>query len=401
MNVTSVIENSFNNITFHDNVTSNMSDIAVKTGNPYIVDVRIYWLHHSIRMIQGVLCLLKNTLTLVAIAKFEFLHTPTNILIASLACADFLAGLFPFQTILSNMSQHWRHFVPLCKVTETIKLVTVSANLHNILLITLDRLFNIAFPLWYELQEWRSTCGFVKIVLGVWAYTWVSCGLCIGLGTVMERGRICYYVVNLFPEVYQFLAGYLIAALSVFIVCYAAMGMIALRHRRAIQSLQVHITLGELQTNQIASNKVTTGTQTTNADSKDVDESSVPRYVTGEVTYENNIKNEPEASTSKMADVTEANKINNKPRGNITKMLSIILGVYLFCTLPAFISGVLINYMYGKGPVFLFYLDFINAIIYWSQSYLNAGIYAWKSKDFRRAFKKLLGMKPNDVAPFV
>ena len=39
----------------------------------------------------------------------------------------------------------------------------------------------------------------------------------------------------------------------------------------------------------------------------------------------------------------------------------------------------------------------LTVLFYWANTWLNPLIYAWKSQDFRKAFRKLLGLKPTNL----
>ena len=80
----------------------------------------------------------------------------------------------------------------------------------------------------------------------------------------------------------------------------------------------------------------------------------------------------------------------HRHQGGITSMMALVLGVYLCCSAPAFLIGWLNNASFGDR---WHYVHRASLILWWTNAWANPLIYAWKNKDFRRAFKLLLRVK--------
>ena len=50
-------------------------------------------IYHVIRNVQGLITIFVNLLTIIVIVRYKRLHTSSNVLIVSLAVADFITGL--------------------------------------------------------------------------------------------------------------------------------------------------------------------------------------------------------------------------------------------------------------------------------------------------------------------
>ena len=87
----------------------------------------------------------------------------------------------------------------------------------------------------------------------------------------------------------------------------------------------------------------------------------------------------------------------NPQQKRIAKMMITVLGTYFACYLPQIAASIILN---SKRTIFNQMVERGTVLIYWANIWLNPVIYAWKSKDFKVAFRKLLRLKPtNEVCP--
>ena len=85
----------------------------------------------------------------------------------------------------------------------------------------------------------------------------------------------------------------------------------------------------------------------------------------------------------------------NRQQKRIAKMMITVLGTYFGCWIPQSIASVLLNTY--PSSMFFVVLEKITELIFWINTWANPIIYAWKSKDFRAAFRKLLNLPSNSV----
>ncbi|XP_050956602.1 trace amine-associated receptor 13c-like [Labeo rohita] len=135
-----------------------------------------------------------NLLVIISISHFKKLHTPTNLLILSLAVVDLLVGLIvmPVEAI-KLIETCWYFGDSYCGLfTFTLNLI-ISASLSNLVLIAIDRFVAVCYPLQYP-QKITTTKTLISICLG-WLYFsayCTSCGINNGYFITSHRRHACY-----------------------------------------------------------------------------------------------------------------------------------------------------------------------------------------------------------------
>eukprot|EP00063_Salmo_salar_P046271 XP_014021106.1 PREDICTED: trace amine-associated receptor 13c-like [Salmo salar] len=92
-----------------------------------------------------------NILVIISISHFKQLHTPTNLLILSLAVSDLLVGLIviPVMTV-AVMESCWGFGDYFCVFQFYISFLCTSLSLGNLVLISIDRFVAVCDPLLYH-----------------------------------------------------------------------------------------------------------------------------------------------------------------------------------------------------------------------------------------------------------
>ncbi|XP_055726401.1 trace amine-associated receptor 6-like [Salvelinus fontinalis] len=92
-----------------------------------------------------------NVLVIVSISHFKQLHTPTNLLIVSLAVSDLLVGLIVIPvTTVAIMEPCWGFGEYFCVFYFYITCLCASLSLGNLVLISIDRYVAVCDPLLYH-----------------------------------------------------------------------------------------------------------------------------------------------------------------------------------------------------------------------------------------------------------
>ena len=292
----------------------------------------VHGVYLALRVIWSILAMAGNGLTITCIAKFTSLQSCTNYLVASLAMADFIQGMLTSGVILHYVFRNQPSFVPICMIEKTFSAMAVRANFMNILWISLDRFFYIAYPLRYPLWQSEKKTG---ILIGLtWAYLIIDTPLIMYFTKVLKPGGVCKIALAIKHAVYNgYFAGQMIICLTVTIACYVAIARIAYKQGRAIDAL-----------------------------------------------------NQP-------FQTIEASIYSKQKK--IAKMMFTVLASYILAYIPEYITQVVIQ---NKRTEITLTIEKFTVLIYYTNSFINPVIYAWKSKEFKAAFKKILGMK-NEVNP--
>ncbi|KAF3694405.1 Trace amine-associated receptor 7b [Channa argus] len=90
-----------------------------------------------------------NLLVITSVSHFRQLHTPTNILLLSLAVSDFLVGLLVLPGEILRKSFCWFLGHVMCSLYKYVASLTISASIGNMVLISAERYVAICDPLHY------------------------------------------------------------------------------------------------------------------------------------------------------------------------------------------------------------------------------------------------------------
>ncbi|XP_044046730.1 trace amine-associated receptor 13c-like [Siniperca chuatsi] len=207
--------------------------------------VLLYTLLSSVTMLTVAL----NLLVIVSISHFRQLHTPTNLLLLSLAISDLLVGLLvmPVETV-RFVETCWLLGDLMCALSYIIGFTLTSASVGNMVLISIDRYVAICYPLQYPNKITRSRVE-VSVCL-CWACSLLYNGLILKEHLRQpERHSSCHgeclvvinYVSGTVDLVFTF-----IGPCSVILVLYMRVFIVAVSQARAMQSHITAIAVGRV-----------------------------------------------------------------------------------------------------------------------------------------------------------
>ncbi|XP_053345842.1 trace amine-associated receptor 13c-like [Clarias gariepinus] len=127
---------------------------------------------YSIVVFAIVITIIGNAVVIISIAHFKQLHTPTNILVMSLALVDLLLGLtvMPFSMVRS-LDGCWYFGEEFCYWHSIFDVLFTGASILHLISIATDRYQAVCYPLQYPTRITLSVSGFMA------ALSWI-------LGTV-------------------------------------------------------------------------------------------------------------------------------------------------------------------------------------------------------------------------
>uniref|UniRef100_A0A671KN68 G-protein coupled receptors family 1 profile domain-containing protein n=1 Tax=Sinocyclocheilus anshuiensis TaxID=1608454 RepID=A0A671KN68_9TELE len=106
-----------------------------------------------------------NLLVIISISHFKQLHTPTNLLILSLAVADLIVGLIVIPLMgIRFIESCWYFGETFCSLFLFTVFVVVSASLGNLVFISVDRYIAVSDPLRYTVRVTTDKVVFCIII---------------------------------------------------------------------------------------------------------------------------------------------------------------------------------------------------------------------------------------------
>ncbi|XP_026231435.1 trace amine-associated receptor 13c-like [Anabas testudineus] len=216
-----------------------------KLKRPHAETVLIYIVLSSISLLTAAL----NLLLIISISHFKQLHTPTNLLLRSLAVSDFFVGLLmSFQIILTNSC--WFLGDLVCAIYCISEFVMTSVSVGTMVLISVDRYIAICDPLHYHTKI--TVRGVTNCTCLCWLCSVVYNSLIVQ-DNLKQPGQYnhcygqCVAVINYTAGIIDVILTF-ICPVTIIIVLYLRVFVVAASHARAMRS---HITSITLQRSKI------------------------------------------------------------------------------------------------------------------------------------------------------
>ncbi|KAG7317611.1 hypothetical protein KOW79_018646 [Hemibagrus wyckioides] len=368
-----------------------------------------------------------NVLVCLAVVREKSLQTTTNYLVVSLAVADLLVAslVMPWAVYLEVVGGSWLFSRLYCNIFVMLDVMMCTASILNLCAISIDRYTAVVMPVLYNTTN--SSRKRVSVMIAtVWILAFaVSCPLLFGFNTT-DDPLVCSISNPDFVIYSSVVSFYLpfIVTLLVYVRIY-----IFLRGRRkriTFRQASSEATPGSALPAAVARPRLLSGClrrkrpKTVPVDNSILPPVDTPNYCSisqasfartePEPNRDEEARQEGEAATVRSNEVkemsngrartavrpTRVSRRNNQSRyrnrqsreKKATQMLAIVLGVFLICWLPFFVTHIL-NTHCSKChvPAELYsaftWLGYVN-------SALNPVIYTTFNIEFRRAFIKIL-----------
>uniref|UniRef100_A0A3Q3PY48 G-protein coupled receptors family 1 profile domain-containing protein n=1 Tax=Monopterus albus TaxID=43700 RepID=A0A3Q3PY48_MONAL len=204
---------------------------------------------NDLTLVQQLSIMITNVVSLIIINIFlvflpRQLHTPTNLLILSLAFSDFFVGLllvFPI-TLIDGC---WYIGDLMCAVSQYVGYTITATSVGNMVLISVDRYVAICDPLHYSTKFTLKT---VKICISLCWTCSVIYACLIQRDALEQPGRYnscfgeCIFVINYIAGIADLIFSF-IAPITVIVVLYMRVFVVAVSQARAMRSHIAAVTL--------------------------------------------------------------------------------------------------------------------------------------------------------------
>ncbi|XP_022596880.1 trace amine-associated receptor 13c-like [Seriola dumerili] len=225
---------------------SQLNTSCRKTMNSHWVATLLFSLLCCITVVIVVL----NLLVIISISHFRQLHTSTNLLLLSLAVADFLVGFLQMPSEFLLFQGCWIHGDFICGVNYFFGYLIVSVSVGNMVLISIDRYMAICDPMFYST---KVTLRRVQLCICLcWIFsavhsTWI-------LRDFLKQQHLydfcygeCLFVSNFAEEIVDLVVTFL-GPILVIILLYLRVFVVAVSQARAMRSHIAAVTLQRSET---------------------------------------------------------------------------------------------------------------------------------------------------------
>ncbi len=358
-----------------DNIKlTNSSDDFETTALVY--QIKIEDVLKTIAMILVMFCaVFGNSLVVISVFRFERLRIIANSFIVSLAFADLLVAILvmPFSAS-QEIAGKWVFGNTMCNIFNANDVLFSTASLLHLCCISMDRYIAILDPFHYETKMTKKRVAIMLCM--AWGAASLISHIPIQMGwyttqahklSLEQNSEECTFFVNKYYAAISSSISFWIPA-TIMIFTYVKIFREARRQEKAIYNLTKQAGASAVR---LTDNPVANGTGNNNG--------LLPHNQNGHKHHTN-----PRISQDRK---------KMKREHKAAKTLGIIMGAFMCCWLPFFIWYLVENMCdVCEAPdlliKFLFWIGYCN-------SAFNPIIYAFFSRDFRNAFKRLLHL--NDV----
>uniref|UniRef100_A0A8C4RH41 G-protein coupled receptors family 1 profile domain-containing protein n=1 Tax=Erpetoichthys calabaricus TaxID=27687 RepID=A0A8C4RH41_ERPCA len=191
-----------------------------------------------------------NLALIISILHFTQLHTPSNVLILSMAFCDFLIGVF-------NMPVHFLEITEVCWYKSSlfcfshqftyVSLTNISV--YHLLLLAGDRYYAVCYPLFYSMKVTFKVIWILVAIVWSFSILYVFFSMYFVASLLSNAYGTEYRVNVLFIfSLYDYLVSFFLPFVIIFGL-YAKIFTVARRHVKAIQGLAAERESGEQRKN--------------------------------------------------------------------------------------------------------------------------------------------------------
>ncbi|XP_039672959.1 trace amine-associated receptor 13c-like [Perca fluviatilis] len=191
-----------------------------------------------------------NLLVIISVSHFRQLHTPTNILLLSLAVSDLLVGLVVMLGEILQKTSCWFLGDLVCTLYTYVTVIIPVSSVGDMVLISVDRYVAICDPLHYSI---RITVNRVKLCVCLCWLCSVSYSFLFVKDELTQPGRYkschgeCVLVIDYFTGVIDVVLCFIVPV-TVIIALYLRVFVVAVSQARAMRSHITAVTLQHLVT---------------------------------------------------------------------------------------------------------------------------------------------------------
>ncbi|XP_076872476.1 5-hydroxytryptamine receptor 1B-like [Brachyhypopomus gauderio] len=321
---------------------------------------------------------LSNAFVIATIYQSRKLHTPANLLIASLAVTDLLVSVLVMPiSILYTVSHTWTLGQVMCDIWLSSDITCCTASILHLCVIALDRYWAITDAVEYSKKRTRTRAA------GMIAIAWViaiSISLPPFFWRQVKAEEVTSCNVNtdhIFYTIYSTFGAFYIPTL----LLIALYGRIYVEARKRILKQSPKKTGKRLTSAHLITNSPGSVASTTSLNYGTTETSCCDAAVSA--------NHQVKVTVSDA--LLEKKRISAARERKATKTLGIILGAYIVCWLPFFIYTLLVPVC----PTCTFYPELFDIFTWlgYLNSLINPIIYTMSNEDFKQAFHKLIRFK--------